>query len=168
VEQPILTQKAKYQEMRAGYDQLVSRLLPQQSADVAASPIKRELAAQEGYAPKYNPNSDTVTWTQKPQPAYQQSPMMNLEGSMSPERLVESYPAFKWKQANLDGLLGEIITKALSGEITTQRARELVHQLAIDTEKEAWGEGSAKGAGKSASSFSQALDKATTKNGVAA
>lgn len=163
-----MTQKATYQQMRAGYDQLAARLTTTAEAgEVASSPVKMQWAEQEGYKPTYNPNTDQVSWVKTPQPTYQQPQMMNLEGSMSPERLIESFPAYKWKSEAVDGVLQEIITAAHGGAITTQRAKEAVYQLALDTYKEAKASGKAGGAAKTAGSFEQAMSKATTKNGVA-
>lgn len=157
----------KYAEMMEGYRQLAAQIVPSPQKEVVDSPAKLEWAAQEGYRPKFDPNTDSVTWAQQPQPVYQQSHLMNLQGSMSPERLQESYPAFAFKAQQIDPLLQEIIQKALDGKITTQRAKELVFQLAQDTFKEAWAKGKPTGSAKGAADFEQAIEKATTKNGVA-
>lgn len=157
----------KYSEMLSGYQNLVSQIMPQPSVSVVDDPAKLEWAKQEGFRPEYDPNTDQVSWVQQPKPAYQQPHIMNLEASMSPERLQESYPAFAWKAQHLDPLLQEIIQKALGGEITTQRAKELAYQLAINTFDEAWKEGKPKGSGKGAVNFEQAVAKATKKSGVA-
>ena len=157
----------KYAAMLEGYQQLASQIIPSPQQAVASDPVKLEWAKQEGYRPKYDPNTDAVTWAQQPQPAYQQSHLMNLSASMSPERLQESYPAFAFKAQHIDPLLQEIIKKALDGDITTQRAKELVYQLAQDTYKQAWSQGKPKGSAKNAADFDEAISRATTKNGVA-
>ncbi|ASG63943.1 hypothetical protein CEW81_18315 [Kluyvera genomosp. 3] len=157
----------KYSEMLAGYQKLASEIIPSPAANVASDPAKLEWAAQEGYQPEYDPNTDEVTWAQQPKPAYQQPQLMNLQGSMSPERLQESYPAFGFKAQHIDPLLQEIIQKALDGEITTQRAKELTYQLAQNTFKEAWAQGKPTGAAKGAADFEQAISRSTTKSGVA-
>lgn len=157
----------KYQAMLAGYEQLASAINPQPSHDVARSPEKLQWAAQEGFKPQYDPNTDQVSWVQEPKPPYQQNHLMNLEGSMSPERLQESYPAFGFKAKHIDPVLQEIIQKALDGDITTQRAKELTYQLALNTFREAWAEGKPKGSAVTAANAEQAADKTTTKNKAA-
>lgn len=157
----------KYSDMLSGYQKLAATIIPSPDSPAVDSPAKLEWAAQEGYQPKYDPNTDSVTWAQQPKPAYQQSHLMNMQGSMSPERLQESYPAFGFKAKHIDPVLQEIIQKALSGDITTQRAKELVYQLAQNTFKEAWAQGKPKGAAKGAADFEQAISRSTTKNGVA-
>lgn len=157
----------RIQAMVAGYEQLASSIMPQPSSEVTKSPQKLEWAKQEGYQPEYDPNSDNVTWTQKPKPAYQQNHLMNLQGSMSPERLQESFPAFGWKAQHADPVLQEIIQKALNGDITTQRAKELVYQMALSSFKEAWAEGKPDGSAKNAANFEQAIDKTSTTNKAA-
>ncbi|MCP2003502.1 UNVERIFIED_ORG: hypothetical protein J2Y78_002042 [Buttiauxella agrestis ATCC 33320] len=151
----------RFNNITARYDQMVARISPQPSTDVLLSPAKREWAMQEGFRPEYNPNTDDVTWVKSPEPAYQQSHIKNIQGSMSPERLTESFPAFAYKAANLDETLQEIIRQAVSGEITTQRAKELAYQFALDTFDEAWKEGAPTGAAKAAASFEQAIEKTT-------
>lgn len=159
--------KKEFDQMLAGYHKLVGQIMPDTGAGAAESPAKMQWAMQEGYRPNYDPNSDAVVWTQEPKPAYQANHVMNLEGSMSPERMAEVYPAFALKAQHIDPVLQEIIAKALSGEITTQRAKELAYQLAIDTYKDAWSEGKGKGASKGAASLEQAMELASTKNRVA-
>ena len=153
--------------LKAGYEQLAASIMSTGEQSPEKDPVKLEWAKQEGYQPQYDPNAGAVIWSQKPKPAYQQNHLMNLEGSMSPERLAEAFPAFGWKQKHADGVLQEIIQKALDGGITTQRAKELVYQLALNAEKEAWGEGKPKGAGKSAANFDQTMSKASKNNKVA-
>lgn len=155
------------QGLKAGYDQLAASIMNEPSQEVTKDPVKLEWARQEGYQPEYDPNADAVTWSQKPKPAYQQNHLLNLEGSMSPERLGEAFPAFKWKSQHADGVLQEVIQHALDGKITTQRAKELVYQMALNSFKEAWGEGKPTGAGKSAANFDQAMSKASKNNKVA-
>lgn len=155
------------QSLKTGYDQLAASIMSEPSQEVTKDPVKLEWAQQEGYRPEYDPSTDAVTWTQKPKPAYQQNHLMNLEGSMSPERLGESFPAFGWKQKHADGVLQEIIQKTLDGEITTQRAKELVYQMAVNAKKEAWTEGKPKGAAKNAANFDEAIEKTTKNNKVA-
>ncbi|MBF4178903.1 hypothetical protein [Lelliottia nimipressuralis] len=162
-----MKQESKYTAMLAGYDQLAASIMPQPSREVAKDPEKLEWAAQEGYRPNYDPNTDSVSWVQEPKPPYQQNHLMNLEGSMSPERLAESFPAFGWMQQHAAPVLQEIIQKALDGKITTQRAKELTYQMALNAEKEAWAEGKPTGSGKNAANFDQAMSKATKKNKVA-
>lgn len=159
--------ETRFNAMLAGYEQLASSIMPAPSQDVAKDPKKLEWAYQEGYRPNYDPNSDAVTWAQKPKPAYQQSPEKNLQASMSPERLQESYPAFAWKAQHADPVLKEIIEKALSGDITTQRAKELVYQMALNSHAEAWKQGKPKGAGTGSVDFEQTMAKASKTNKVA-
>lgn len=158
----------RYQQMRDGYDQLATRLLPQNNEDNDAplSPAKREWAKQEGFSPYYNPNQDDTTWIPKPKPAYTMPNNQRLQGSMSPERLAEVYPAFATKTKEIDPLLTEIYQAALDGKVTQQRAQELVMQLAIDTYKQAW-QGKAQGASKDSANFEQSLDSASKTNRVA-
>lgn len=159
--------REQFGEMFAQYDQLAGRIKPADSVDVAASPLKREWAAQEGYRPGYNPNSDSVTWTKTPEPAYKQARVKNMEGSMSPERLVESFPAFAFKAEHLDGHIQEVITQAMNGEISTQRAKEMLYQFALESFDEAWKEGSPEGAAKNAATFEESMSKASKSNKVA-
>ena len=157
----------KISAMVAGYEQLAASIMAQPQDDVVKSPEKLEWAKQEGYQPEYDPNSDSITWTQKPKPAYQQNHLMNLQGSMSPERLQESFPAFGWKAKHADPVLQEIIQKALNGDITTQRAKELAYQMALSSFKEAWAEGKPTGSAKDAANFDQAMEKTSTTNKAA-
>ena len=157
----------RYTAMLAGYEQLASSLMASPSQEVVKSPEKLEWARQEGYQPKYDPNTDAITWSQKPKAPYQQNHLMNLEASMSPERLQESYPAFTWKAQHADQLLQEIIQKALDGKITTQRAKELTYQLALNTMKEAWATGKPKGSAVKAANVEQSAERTTTKNKAA-
>lgn len=157
----------RYTAMLAGYEQLASSLMAAPQHEVIKSPEKLEWAKQEGYQPKYDPNSDAITWSQKPKAPYQQNHLMNLEASMSPERLQESYPAFAWKAQHADQLLQEIIQKALDGKITTQRAKELTYQLALNTLKEAWATGKPKGSAVKAANVEQSAERTTTKNKAA-
>ena len=160
--------KQQFEGMFSQYDALVSRIKPGAAGtEVTNDPVKREWAAQEGYRPGYNPNGDAVTWTQTPKPAYQQSHLKNFSASMSPERLIESYPAFRFKAEKLDPFVQEVINKAMSGEITTQRAKEILYQMALDTFEEAWEGGSITGAAKAAGSAAEALESASTTNRVA-
>lgn len=155
------------QGLQTGYEQLAASIMNQGSSKPEMDPVKLEWAKQEGYRPEYDPNADAVTWAQKPKPAYQQNHLLNLEGSMSPERLAESFPAFTWKKQHADGVLQEIIQSALDGKISTQRAKELVYQMALNSFKEAWGEGKPKGAGKGSANFEQTMEKASKNNKVA-
>lgn len=163
----ILRLREQFGEMFSQYDKLAGRIKPTESVEVIDNPIKREWAAQEGYRPGYNPNSNSVTWTKTPEPAYQQARTKNMQGSMSPERLVESFPAFAYKAANLDGHIQEVITQAMSGQITTQRAKEMMYQFALETFDEAWSEGKPEGAAKTAASFDEAMNNASKSNKVA-
>lgn len=161
--------ETRFQQMRDDYDKLTARLMPGNSDngdDAPLSPEKREWARQEGLTPVYNPNQDNVTWTPKPKPAYTMPNNQRLQGSMSPERLAEVYPAFATKKSEIDPVLSEICQAALDGKITQQRAQELVLQLALDTYKQAW-QGKAEGASKTAANFGQALESASTTNRVA-
>lgn len=158
----------QFQGMFEQYDTLVSRIKPGAAgATPENDPVKREWAAQEGYRPGYNPNTNAVTWSQTPEPAYMQSHIKNFQASMSPERLVESYPAFAYKAEHLDPYIQQVIDQAMSGEISTQRAKELLYQFALETFEEAWQGGSPTGAAKTAHSFTEALESASKSNKVA-
>lgn len=159
--------REQFGAMFAQYDDLAGRIKAAPSAEAINDPVKREWAAQEGYRPGYNPNADGVTWHQKPTPAYEQPHYMNFEGSMSPERLVESYPAFKYKAEHLDPYIQETIDKAMSGEISTQRAKEILYQFALESFEEAWQGGKITGAAKTATTFAEAVEKASKSNKVA-
>ncbi|MBK0633373.1 hypothetical protein GZZ44_10480 [Klebsiella aerogenes] len=160
--------ETRYQQMRDGYDALSARLMPGSKSDDDAplSPERMAWARQEGLQPVYNPNADEVTWVPTPKPAYTMPNTQRLQGSMSPERLAEVYPAFATKAKEIDPLLQEIYQAALDGKVTQQRAQELVMQLALDTYKQAW-QGKAEGASKTAANFSQSLDGASTTNRIA-
>lgn len=167
MEQSILRMREQFGAMFAQYDQLAGRIKAAPVADVIDDPVKREWASQEGYRPGYNPNSDSVTWNQKPEPAYLQPHYQNFEGSMSPERLVESFPAFAYKAKHLDPYIQETIDKAMSGEISTQRAKEILYQFALESFEEAWQGGRPTGAAKTATTFAEAVEKASKDNKVA-
>ncbi|HDG1101546.1 TPA: hypothetical protein PCY80_000313 [Klebsiella aerogenes] len=157
----------RYQEMRGGYEKLAARLTPAQTdSQNGKTPAELEWAQQEGFAPKYNPNNNEITWVKTPEPAYSQPNVMRLEGSMSPERMAEMYPAFATKAKQIDPVLSQIYQAALTGEITHQRAQELVIQLAENTYKDAW-KGKIKGASKTSSSFEQTLDNMSNTNKIA-
>lgn len=153
--------------MLAGYEKLAAQITNgAQEEKPENEPLKREWAYQEGYKPHYNPNSDEVSWIPAPKPAYSVPNNLRLQGSMSPERLAEVYPAFAEKSEQIDPLLTKIYQAALSGEITHQRAQELVLQLAADTQKEAWS-GKAKGASKQAANFDQSISNMSKSNRIA-
>jgi hypothetical protein len=160
--------ETRFQQMRDGYDKLSARLLPDSDSGDGPdiSPEKMQWARQEGFNPHYNPNSDDVIWTPTPKPAYTMPNNQRLQGSMSPERMAEVYPAFATKKDQIDPVLSEICQAALDGKITQQRAQELVMQLALDTYKDAW-QGKATGASKNAANFDQSLEGASKTNRIA-
>lgn len=162
-----MTLRTQLQGMFSQYDALVGRIKSTGAQQVIDDPVKREWAEQEGFRPGYNPNADAVTWAPKPTPAYQQGHIRNFTASMSPERLIESYPAFQFKAEKLDPFVMEVINKTMSGEISTQRAKEILYQMALDTFEEAWQGGSITGASKDAGSAAEALEKASKTNRVA-
>lgn len=159
----------RYQQMRDGYDQLSARLNPStdaQSDEQPLSPAKMEWAKQEGFNPLYNPNQDEVSWVPEQKPSYSMPNNLRLQGSMSPERLAEVYPAFQTKKTEIDPVLSEICQAALDGKITQQRAQELVMQLALDTFADAW-QGTPEGASTKAANFEQSISKASKTNRIA-
>lgn len=152
----------QYQNMRDNYEKLATQLMPaaQESAPVG-DPVKLEWAKQEGFKPTYDPNSDDITWVRQPEPAYKVPDMMKLQGSMSPEALAEVYPMFGVKQQQVDPVLQKIFEAALNGEITHQRANELVFQLMNDVwDKLDKSDKKPDGAAAKSSSFSQTISKA--------
>ncbi|MBV8042375.1 hypothetical protein [Pluralibacter sp.] len=157
----------QFAQMFAQYDQLASQIRATKPEEVMNDPVKLQWAQQEGYKPTFNPNSNSVSWVPVAKPVYQQSQLHNLQGSMSPERLVESYPAFAWKAKNADPYITEVIRQAASGEITAQRAKEILYQFALETFKEARKEGKATGSAKTAVTFAEALESASTNNKAA-
>jgi len=157
----------QFAQMFAQYDQLASQIRATKPEDVMNDPVKLEWAQQEGYKPTFNPNSNTVSWVPTPKPVYQQPQHMNFESSMSPERLVESFPAFAYKAQHLDGYVTEVINQAMNGDITAQRAKEMLYQFALESFKEAWAEGSPTGAAKTATTFAEAMESASTDKKVA-
>jgi hypothetical protein len=126
--------KQEYQAIVANYEKMASQLLPEaKPSTVTDDPIKLEWAKQEGFVPRYDPNSDSVTWHQTPKALYQAPELLKLQGSMSPEAASEVYPMFEIKKQQIDGLLEEIYQETLNGNITQQRAQELVIQLMKET-----------------------------------
>ena len=122
--------------------------------------IKWAVAQEEGFAPHYNPNLDKLVWMPKQETPMEQIPnVMKAGGSMSPEQLANVYPILQWKNTSgFNDALAGIITDLHSGHITTQRAEELVMQLAKEAYKEA----------RNATSFSEGKlkpqDKVSTKD----
>lgn len=162
-----MKREQRYQEMRSGYEQLVERIMPAAAEKKdGKTPQELEWAHQEGFAPKYNPNSDKITWVPQPQPTYNQPNIMRLRGSMSPERLAEMYPAFASKAKELDPLITQLYQAAIDGKITQQRAQEIALQAAENSYGDMW-KGNIKGASKSAANFDQTLESMSSKNKIA-
>lgn len=151
----------QFAEMVGSYDKLAAQLMPAaQPVTPEADPAKYQWAKQEGYEPHFDPNSNQVTWIQKPKPSYDVPELLKFRGSMSPETMAENYPMFGLKADRLDPLLTEIYKKVLDGEISQQRGEELCFQLMKNTFKEAKKLGKPKGAGVKSSSIEQTISKA--------
>lgn len=113
------------------------------SPEVLSESAKVQWAYNEGYRPAYDPNADKVTWEQrKPTPMEKVPTYMRTQGSMSPEQLANAYTIFQAKNtAPLDILNGStvaevqrgIVTDMLAGNISEQRAEEMLKQLAKST-----------------------------------
>lgn len=148
----------EFNNMLANYEKLAANILGNdKGVKPEDEPLKYEWAKQEGYDPHYDPNSDSVSWVPKPKAAYDVDNNLRLQGSMSPERVGEVYPAFGQKVQEIDPVLEKIYASALSGEITHQRAQELVLQLAATTYRDAWKD-KGKGASKTAANFEQSIE----------
>lgn len=156
-----------FAEMHTRYNDMAANIMgkPEEKTPLE-DPVKRQWAMQEGFSPKYDPNSDKVTWIPQRQP-HQAPNLARLRGSMSPEALAEVFPMFGHKQKQIDGTLQQIYQAAIDGQITHQRAQELVMQLALDTFKDVSKGQKVKGAAARASSLNQALAAASKNNRVA-
>ncbi|XUA17745.1 hypothetical protein ACQVA2_13785 [Citrobacter sp. OP27] len=140
------------------YDKMAGELLSTNDnagTTAESDPLKFQWAKQEGFDPKYDPNSNQVVWTRQPQGNYNVPDLLKLRGSMSPETMAETYPMFGLKGTHVDELLQEIYQNVLDGKITHQRGEELCYQLALDTYDEAKKQGKAKGAAAKSSSVEQ-------------
>lgn len=156
-----------FDDMRTRYDTMAASIMGK-SEDKAPleDPVKRQWAMQEGFRPTYDPNSDKITWIPQRQP-HQAPNLARLRGSMSPEALAEVYPMFAHKQKQIDGTLQQIYQAAIDGQITHQRAQELVMQLALDTFKDVSKGQKVKGAAAKAAGLGQSFDKASKANRIA-
>ncbi|CAI1768920.1 Uncharacterised protein [Serratia quinivorans] len=154
--------KKQYKDMVDSYEQMAAKLMPaSQDAGPETSPDKMKWAEQEGFRPMYNPNSDSVTWVKKPEPSYNVPDLLKMRASMSPETLTEVYPMFGMKAKQMNPVLLEIYQAALSGDISQQRAEELVLQMMSETYKDASKGQKVSGAGAKASSFDQTVSNAS-------
>lgn len=157
----------QFDDMRSRYDDMAANILgKKEDKTPLEDPVKRQWAMQEGFRPAYNPNSDKITWLPQRQP-HQAPNIARLRGSMSPEALAEVYPMFGHKQKQIDGALTQIYQAAIDGQITHQRAQEMVMQLALDTFKDVSKGQKVKGAAAKSSSLDQALANASKNNRVA-
>lgn len=146
------------------YEKAASELLATKDSTGTTAennPLKYQWAKQEGFDPKYDPNSNEVVWTPPQQPQYNVPDLLKFRGSMSPETMAETYPMFGLKTEHLDPLLQEIAQNVLDGKITHQRGEELIFQLMMDNYPEAKKRGKASGAGAKSANIQQTIEKAT-------
>lgn len=96
-------------------------------------------AKAENFAPIYNPNTDEISWVQKPKTTLEKLPnYMQVEGSMSPEQISNSYPIFQWKaNSGLNDSIQKVVQDCIDGNISVQHAEELLTQMAKDSYSDA-------------------------------
>ncbi|EPR3242574.1 hypothetical protein ACU41F_003137 [Klebsiella aerogenes] len=136
-----------FNKMLSDYQSLKSSILSHGSVNNnggmdsvnAPEEVKWAIAQEEGFVPHYNPNRDSVVWMPKQETPMEQIPnVMKAGGSMSPEQIANIYPIFQWKNTSgFNDVLAGIIKDLHAGNITTQRAEELVMQLTKESYKEA-------------------------------
>jgi len=132
----------EFSEMLSGYQEL-RKNIHNRNASTAESTtptqLKWAIAEADGWTGHYNPNTDKLTWIPPEQTPMEKVPnVMKAATSMSPEQYANVFTPIQWRNTNgVNDIIFAIAQDIHSGNITEQRAEELVKQLAKEKYAEA-------------------------------